>query len=192
MGGRVIRGTAIASGVAAVAGLGIGYAVGEPVQPEDVQPARLLPANLCARLGDISPLLPKTTKAKFAQTGNTEVICSVKVNERTQLTFTAAELTIRITSYAGRRAGPGESSYTPAEMAKEAFDRKPWPVVNDRPYPTKVEKIVRTGGMDSRVSVLVNRADLVVQVEYAAHPVDLATAQQAAQVLADRAIWESK
>lgn len=192
MAGRVMRGTAIACGVAAVAGLGVGFAVGKPAKPQDVQSARRLPADLCSRLGDISALLPKATKAKLTQTGGAEVTCAVKVSERTQPTFSAAELTIRISPYAGRRAGQGEAAYTPEEMAKEAFDRMPWLVVNDRPYPTKVEKLARTGGMDSRVSVLVNRADLVVQVDYAAHPVDLATAQQAALVMADRAIWESK
>ncbi|MEU4390716.1 hypothetical protein [Kribbella sp. NPDC023855] len=192
MAGRMVRGTAIACGVAAVAGLGIGFAVGQPVQSEDVQPARALPADLCSRIGDVSVLLPKATNAKLTQTGAAEITCAVRVSERTQPTFSGAELTIRITPYSGRRAGAGESSFTPDEMAKAAFDRQPWPVVNDRPYPTKVEKIARAGGMDSRVSVLVHRADLVVQVDYAAHPIDLATAQQAAQVLADRAIWESK
>nr|WP_239062961.1 hypothetical protein [Streptomyces sp. SID13031] len=65
-------------------------------------------------------------------------------------------------------------------------------MVKDRPYLTKVDKHAGTGGQDSRVAVLVHRADLTVQVEYTAHPIELATAQQAAQVMADRAIWESK
>ncbi|MDX6279783.1 MAG: hypothetical protein QOH03_854 [Kribbellaceae bacterium] len=211
----LVRGTAIACGVAAIAGLGIGIAVGKPVQPEDIQPARLLPTDLCARLGDISTLLPKaiTTKSKeqssaektknkeqsraeedraLTQTGNTEITCSIDVPEQTQPTLTAASLTIRITPYSGREAGPGQQPSTPAEVAKQAFARKPWPTVNDRPYPTKVDKHAGTNGQDSRVAVLVYRADLTVEVDYAAHPIDLATAQQAAQVLADRAIWESK
>jgi hypothetical protein len=192
MGGRLVRSTAIASGVAAIAGLGIGFAVGKPVQPDDVQSARVLPGDLCSRLGDISTLLPKATKTKLIQTGSSEVTCAADVPERGQPTFSAATLTIRITPYSGRQAGPGQPPYSPAEMAKQAFDRKPWLVVKDRPYPTKVEKPASTGGQNSRVSVLVYRADLIVQVDYTAHPIDPATAQQAAQVMADRAVWESK
>ncbi|NEA35316.1 hypothetical protein G3I17_27220 [Streptomyces sp. SID13031] len=192
MDGRLVRGTAIACGVAALAGLGIGIAVGQPVQPEDVQSARVLPVDLCSRLGDISTLLPKATTAELIQTGNGEVMCAVDVPERRQPTFSGASLTIRITPYSGRQAGQGRSPFTPAELAKQAFDRKPWLVVKDRPYLTKVDKHAGTGGQDSRVAVLVHRADLTVQVEYTAHPIELATAQQAAQVMADRAIWESK
>jgi hypothetical protein len=198
MGGQLLRGTAIACGVAAVAGLGIGVAVGKPVHPEDIQSARLLPTALCARLGDISALLPKATTTKnkkvgLIQTGSTEVTCAVDVPERGQPTFTAASLTIRITPYSGRQAGPGQPPFTPTEMAKQAFDRKPWPLDNDRAYPTKVDKhAAGTTGQDSRVSVLVYRADLTVQVDYAAHPIDLASAQQAAEVMADRAVWESR
>jgi hypothetical protein len=190
----LVRGTAIACGIAAVAGLGSGIAVGKPVQPEDVQSARLLPADLCARLGDISTLLPKATtnqKKQLTQTGSTEITCAVDVPEQTQPTSSAASLTIRITPYSGREAGPDQPPFTPAEIAKQAFARKPWPTVKDRPYPTKVDKYAGTD-WDSRVAVLVYRADLTVQVDYAAHPIDLATAQQAAQVIADRAIWESK
>ncbi|MEV6412025.1 hypothetical protein [Kribbella sp. NPDC051718] len=190
MASPLVRGTAIACGVAAVAGLGIGVAVGKPVRSADVEQARLLPKDLCARLGDISPLLPKATSTKaFIQTGITDVTCTVDVPEQTQPTFSAASIKIRITPYAGREAGPGQPPSTPAEVAKQAFTRKPWPTVGDRPYPTKVD---RHAGQDPRVAVLVYRADLTVQVDYAAHPIDPATAQQAAQVLADRAIWESQ
>jgi hypothetical protein len=192
MGGQLLRGTAIASGVAAIAGLGIGIAVGKPVRPADVQQARSLPADLCARLGDISTLLPKATTARLIQTGSTEVTCAVDVPESGQPTFTAASLTIRITPYSGRQAAPGRPPFTSAELAKQAFDRRPWPLVKDRAYPTKVDKHPGITGPDSRISVLVYRADLTVQVDYAAHPIDSASAQQAAQVLADRAIWESK
>ncbi len=192
MAGGLIRGTAIACGVAAVAGLGLGVAVGKPVETDDIASARVLPGDLCARIGDVSTLLPQATKNKLIQTGRSEVICAVTVTERSQPTFTAADLKIRVTPYSGRAAGTGRSPFTPAEVAKQAFDRKPGLVVNDRPYPTKVERGVVIGGKSSRVSVLVYRADLTVQVDYAAHPIDLTTAQQAAQVLADRAIWESR
>ncbi|GAA0933449.1 hypothetical protein GCM10009554_18620 [Kribbella koreensis] len=190
MASALVRGTAIACGVAAVAGLGIGIAVGKPIRPADVQSTRLLPKDLCARLGDISTLLPKATTVKaFTQLGITEITCAIDVPEQTQPTFSAASIKIRITPYAGREAGPGQPPSTPLDVAKQAFARKPWPTVNDRPYPTKVDK---HAGQDPRVAVLVYRADLTVQVDYAAHPIDLATAQQAAQVLADRAIWESQ
>jgi hypothetical protein len=192
MGGRLVRSTAIASGVAAAFGLGIGYSAGGTVQSEDLKPVRALPADLCARLGDISSLLPKATNAKLAQSGRTEVMCAVAVSERSQQTFSAAELTIRIRPYADRETNPGSPPFTGAEAAKQAFDRQPWLLVNGRPYPTKVEKHADAGRLNSRVSVLVQRADITVQVDYTAHPVDLATAQQAAQVVADRAIWESK
>lgn len=188
MAGPLVRGTAIACGIAAVAGLGIGIAVGKPTQPDDLESARQLPQDLCARLGDISTLLPKasTTKNKveLIQTGRTEVICAVSVTEPT-----AASLTIRITPYSGRQAGPGRSPFLPAEVARQSFDRKPWPSVKDRPYPTKLDKGTR---QDPHVAVLVYRADLTVQVDYAAYPIDLAAAQQAVQVMADRALWESK
>lgn len=192
MGSPLFRGTAIACGVAALAGLGIGIAVGQPVRADDVQSARVLPADLCARLGDISMLLPKATNAKLVQTGRGEVTCAVDVPEHSQPTFTAASLTIRITPYYGRQAGQGQSPFTPGELAKQAFDRKPGLVVEGRPYSTKVDKQAGTGGQDSRVSVLVWRADLTVQVDYVAHPIDLASAQAAAQVMADRAVWESQ
>jgi hypothetical protein len=187
----LVRGTAIACGVAAVAGLGIGFAVGKPVHADEIESPRL-PSDLCARIGDVSALLPKATTARLVQTGGTEVTCAVYVPEGRQPTLTAASLTIRITPYSGRPAGFGHSPFTPAESAKRAFDRRPWSLVKDRPYETKVEKHAGTDAGDSRVSVLVYRADLTVQVDYAAHPVDLATAQQAAEVLTDRAIWESR
>jgi len=38
----------------------------------------------------------------------------------------------------------------------------------------------------------VQRADVVVLVDYTANPIDADAAQQAALALADRAIWESK
>ena len=63
MASRLVRGTAIGCGVAAIAGAGIGFAVGEPVQPEDILPARSMPADLCARLGDVSSLLPKASSS---------------------------------------------------------------------------------------------------------------------------------
>ena len=180
MGSRLVRGTAIACGVAVVAGLGIGYAVGEPVSPNDIQPARKLPADLCARIGDVSTLLPKATKPALTQTGTTSVHCSAKADEQTQPTHT------------GKAAGAGQPPFTPATVARQAFARKSWQDVKDRPYPTKVDKRGDISRQGWRISVLELRADLVVQVDYTAHPIDGAAAEQAALVLADRAIWEAK
>ncbi|MEV8377155.1 hypothetical protein AB0P21_30725 [Kribbella sp. NPDC056861] len=193
MGGRLVRSTAIAGGVTAAFGLGIGYSAGGTAQSKGVEPARVLPADLCSRLGDVSPLLPKATNAKLTQSGRTEVMCAVAVSERSQSTFSAATLTLKIRPYAGREAGANQLPESPAAVAKQAFDRQPWLLVNGRPYPTKVEKKPAADGrLNSRVSVLVQRGGVTVQVDYTAHPIDLATAQQAALVMADRAIWETK
>jgi hypothetical protein len=92
MASRLVRGTAIAGG--AIAGLGIGYAAGKPVDPKDILPARKLPADLCSRLGDVSQLLPKATTGtpppKLVQTGGTAVRCSARADPSTQPTHTAA------------------------------------------------------------------------------------------------------
>lgn len=192
MASGLIRGTAITAGVAAIAGIGIGYAVGEPVQSKDIIQARELPKDLCTKLGDISTLLPTATTWEWQQSGKDEAICSVKPPSEPPRTFSAATLKVRITPYAGRAAGAGQPPFTPAEVAMQVFDRKPWQPLEDRPYPTRIDKKSQTGGQSWRVSALVVRADLLVQVDYTAHPITEAAAQQAALVLADRAIWEAK
>ena len=192
MPGGVVRGTLIASGVALVAGLGIGFAAGQPVDEDDVVAARRLPADLCERLGDISGLLPKASSVEFAQTGTGEVRCRADVEERYQLTFTAATVSVRITPYAGKLGGAGEAPLRPEQTAGKAFDRAKGALMPGRPYPTRIDSVSRIGGEDWKVSAIVWRDDLVVQVEYDAHPVTRAKAEQAALVLADRAIWEAK
>jgi hypothetical protein len=178
--------------VAVVAGLGIGYAVGEPVSPDDILPARKLAPDLCARIGDVSTLLPKATKPTLTQTGTSAVHCSAKADEETQPTHTAAMVSVTITPYAGKAAGAGQPPFTPATVARQTFARKSWQDVKDRPYPTKMDKRGDVSRQGWRISVLELRADLVVQVDYTAHPIDGAAAEQAALVLADRAIWEAK
>ncbi|TCM49395.1 hypothetical protein EV648_103669 [Kribbella sp. VKM Ac-2568] len=192
MASRLVRGTAIACGVAAIAGLGIGYALGEPVSPDDILPARKLPADLCARIGDVSTLLPKATKPTLVQTGTSTVNCSAKADEQTQPTHTAAAVSIHITPYAGKAAGAGQPPFTPATVARQTFQRKSWQDVKDRPFPTKLDKRGDLSRQGWRISVLELRADIIVQVDYTAHPIDGAVAEQAALVLADRAIWEAK
>jgi hypothetical protein len=192
MASGVVRGTLIASGVALVAGLGIGFAAGEPVREGDVATARKLPGDLCERLGDISGLLPKASSPVFAQTGTGEVRCRAVAEESSQQTFTAAAVNVRITPYAGKLAGEGEPPFRPDQVARKAFDRAKGVLAPGRPYPTRIDRLGRTGGEDWKVSVVVLRDDIVVQVDYEAHPVASDKAEQAALVLADRAIWEAK
>ncbi|WP_237771533.1 hypothetical protein [Kribbella sp. ALI-6-A] len=190
--GGVVRGTLIASAIALVAGLGIGFAAGEPVRADDVVPARKLPADLCERLGDISAMLPENASPVFAQTGTGEVRCRALAEESSQKTYTAAAVSVRITPYGGKIAGEGEPPFRPDQVARKAFDREKGALVRDRPYPTRIDRQGRTGGEDWKISVVVLRDDLVVQVDYEAHPVTREKAEGAALVLADRAIWEAK
>lgn len=193
MASRVVRGTAIAAGVAAVVGGGLGFALGQPVKEEDAVPARRLAADLCARIGDVSALLPKASSGRLAQAGKDAVTCSAVAPRQRATTFSTASVKVTITPYGGKLAGAGEVPYTPEVMAKKAFDRSPFDAVPDRPYPTKGDQTaVGLAGESFTTRVLVHRADVVVLVEYTANPVLADTARQAATVLADRAIWETK
>jgi hypothetical protein len=197
MASRLVRGTAIACGVAAVAGAGFGYAVGEPVEPEDILPARTLPADVCARIGDVSVMLPKassgTAPVTMNQGGTATVTCEAAVSRQKSSSFTSASVKVTITPYAGADAGAGQPPFTPEQTAKRAFDRSPMDKVPDRQYPTKSARTVRgVAGESFTVKTLVQRADIVVQVEYTANPIQADAAEQAVLVLADRAIWESK
>ncbi|GAA1711071.1 hypothetical protein GCM10009745_68930 [Kribbella yunnanensis] len=193
MASRVVRGTAIAAGVAAVVGGGVGFALGKPVQEDDVVPARKLAADLCARIGDVSALLPKASGGRLVQSGTGAVTCTAVAGRQTATTFSTASVKVTITPYGGKLAGAGEVPYTPEAMAKKAFDRSPFDSVPDRPYPTKSDQTaVGLAGESFTTRVLVQRADVVVLVEYTANPVLAETARQAATVVADRAIWETK
>ncbi|MFF0338885.1 hypothetical protein [Kribbella sp. NPDC004875] len=196
MASRLVRGTAIGCGVAALAGGGIGFAVGEPVTPEDVVPARALPADLCARIGDVSQLLPKASSGPvtMSQGGGSEVICQAGSSRAKVRAYTSAAVKVTITPYAGQDAGAGNVPFTPDQTAKKAFTRSPMKALNEnRPYPTKVDQSAKgLAGESWNVRVLVQRADIVVLVDYTANPVQADVAQQAALALADRAIWESK
>jgi len=198
MASRLVRGTAIGCGVAAIAGAGIGFAVGEPVQPEDILPARSLPADLCARLGDVSSLLPKASSGTAApvtmvQGGSASITCEAGSSRGKVTAYTAAGLKVTITPCAGQDAGAGNAPLTPAQVAKKTFTRSPMKALPDRPYPTRTSRSA-TGeaGESWTVRALVQRADIVVQVDYSANPVDADAAESAALVLADRAIWETK
>jgi hypothetical protein len=195
MASRLVRGAAIAGGVAAIAGLGIGYAAGQPVGAKDILPARKLPADLCSRLGDVSQLLPKATTGapapKLVQTGGAAVRCSARADASTQPTHTAVELVITITPYAGKEAGAGQSPFKPEAVARQVFDRKSMKAVPDRSS-MKMDSRQNPGGQSWNITVLTVRADIVVQVDYNAQPIERAAAEQAAVVMADRAIWGSQ
>jgi hypothetical protein len=181
--GRLLRGTAIAAGVAAFAGFGIGFAAGDTEDPADAPQARRLPSDLCERLGDVSPLFP--AEVELQQTGIGEVRCSAEVDEDTQPTYSGAQLTVTAQTYPPR---PGS---TAADVARDEFEDEPWQAVNGRPYPTKLNAEQR--GEDSwHVEVLMTRGDLVVRVQYTAAPVAKQAAVSAAMTLAEKAIWEAK
>lgn len=193
MASRLVRGTAIACGVAAVAGGGIGYALGDPVQPEDILPARRLSAGVCERIGDVASLLPQASNkpVTLAQIGTSTVTCSADALQ--SRTYSAAKVKLTITPYGGRDMGAGRAPYNPAQNAKWTWERSPLETVADRPYPTKLGRTSRgVGGQSWVVNALVQRGDVVVHVEYPAFPIEQKTAEQAALVLADRAIWETK
>lgn len=193
MASRLVRGTAIACGVAAIAGGGIGYALGDPVQPEDILPARRLSAGVCERLGDVSSLLPQASKKPVAlsQIGASTVVCTAEMPQGR--TYSAAEVKLTITPYGGRDMGAGRAPYSPAQNAKWTWERSPLETVADRPYPTKLGRMPRgVAGESWVVNAFVQRGDVVVHVEYLAYPIEQKAAEQAALVLADRAIWETK
>lgn len=197
MASRLVRGTAIGCGVAAVVGAGVGFAVGKPVQPEDIVPARALPGDLCKRLGDVSDLLPKASSGAepvvMAQGGTSVITCEAGSSRSKVTAYTAAGLKVTITPYGGMDAGAGNPPLTPTQIAKKAFTRSPMNARQGRPYPTKTSKTAAgLAGESWTVHALVQRADIVVQVDYTANPIDAETAEKAALVLADRAIWETK
>jgi hypothetical protein len=194
MGSRLVRGTAIGCGVAAIAGGGIGWAVGEPVTPDDIVAARTLPADLCARIGDVSSLLPKASSVTMTQVGSTTITCEAGSSRAKVRAYTAASVKVTITPYGGQDAGAGNKPFTPTQTAKKVFNRSPMKTLDEnRSYPTKVSRTASgMAGEAWSVHALVQRADIVVQVDYTANPVEADVAQKAALALADRAIWESK
>ncbi|MEU4604876.1 hypothetical protein AB0F43_17990 [Kribbella sp. NPDC023972] len=196
MASRLVRGTAIACGVAAVAGAGIGFALGDPVQPEDILPARSFSAGLCVRLGDVSSLLPQaskvTTPVTLTQIGNSRVTCTASDASK-RSTFSSAYVKLTITPYGGRDMGAGQQPLNPAQNAKRTWDRSPLESVPDRPYPSKLGSSARgIAGQSWTINALVQRGDVIVHVLYLANPAEQKAAEQAALALADRAIWETK
>jgi hypothetical protein len=182
--------------VAALVGGGVGFAVGEPVTPADILPMRALPADLCQRIGDVSNLLPKASSGPVIMTqgGSTAITCTAGSSRAKVRAYTSASVKVTITSYGGMDAGAGNPPFTPNQVAERTFSRSPMKAYDgDRPYPSKVSRSASgLAGESWTVHALVQRADVVVLVEYTANPVDADTAQKAALALADRAIWESK
>lgn len=196
MGSRLGRGTAIGCGVAALVGGGVGFAVGEPVTPKDIVPARALPSDLCTRIGDVAKLLPEASGGPVTMTGGgaSAITCQAASSRAKVRAYTSANLKVTITPYGGQDAGAGNAPFTPHQVANRTFLRSPFKnFEGDRPYPTKVSR-THSGlaGESWKVRALVQHADVVVLVEYTANPIDGDIAQSAALALADRAIWESK
>ncbi|WP_198676114.1 hypothetical protein [Kribbella monticola] len=194
MASRLVRRTAIAAGIAVVAGLALGFAAGKPVDPKDILPARQLPADLCARIGDVSSLLPKASNGKtpeLVKTGSTSIRCSVKADEGAQTTYSSATLDITVTPYAGRDGGAGNPPLKPAQVARQVFERR---AMTPDPERSNVKRVTRaaTGGQSWTVTLVELHADLIVQVDYAAQPIERQAAESAALTMADRAIWEAK
>jgi hypothetical protein len=128
----------------------------------------------------------------MTQGGKTSITCEAG-SSRKVAAYAAAGVTVTITAYGGMDAGAGNSPFTPMQVARKAFTRSPLSVVADRPYPTKARRTAQGDAGESwSVQTLVQRADIVVQVDYTASPVEADTAQQAALALGDRAIWEAK
>ncbi|HWD77878.1 MAG TPA: hypothetical protein VG497_03325 [Kribbella sp.] len=196
MASRLVRGTAIGCGVAALVGGGVGFAVGEPVTKSDIVPARVMPSDLCKRIGDVSNLLPKASggPVTMVQGGTSTITCTAGSSRAKVRAYTSASVKVTISAYGGQDAGAGNPPYTPDQVASRTFTRSPLKRYDEgRPYPTKVERTESgLAGESWNVHALVQHADIVVLVEYTANPIDGDTAQKAALALADRAIWESK
>jgi hypothetical protein len=191
---RLVRRTAIAAGIALVAGLGLGFAAGKPVDPTDILPARQLPADLSTRIGDVSSLLPKASNGaepKLVKTGSTAIRCSVKADEAAQKTYSSAALDISITPYAGKDGGAGNAPLKPVDLARLTFDRRAMKPLPDRST-AKLETRSAAGGQSWTVTLVELHADVIVQVDYTAQPIEKSAAESAALVIADRAIWESQ
>ncbi len=194
MASRLVRRTAIASGIAVVAGLGLGFAAGKPVTPDDIAPARQLPADLCARLGDVSSLLPKASNGaapKLVKTGSLAIRCSVKADGAAQTTYSSATLDITFTPYPGKDGGAGNPPLRPDQTARQAFERRALKPSPDRST-VKLQTRAAAGGQSWTVTLLELHADVIVQVDYTAQPIEQHAAESAALVIADRAIWESQ
>jgi hypothetical protein len=180
---KLVRGTVIAAGVAAIAGFGIGLAGGTAEDPADLPEARRLPSDLCARLGEVSALFP--ARVQLQQTGGAEVRCTAEVDEDTQPSFTGAELTVTARTYAG------STGSTAADVAREDFDDEQWPAVAGRVNPTKMNS--KPNGEDSwRIDVVSIHGDTLVRVGYSAEPIARQAAESAALALADRSVWEAR
>src|SRR5262245_29235612 len=126
MASRLVRGTAIGCGVAAVAGGGLGFAVGEPASPEDAVAARAMPADLCTRIGDVSNLLPKASTASkqqvtMVQGGSTTITCQAASSRQKTNEYTSAGVKVTVIPHGGQEAGAGNLPITPEQMARKTF-----------------------------------------------------------------------
>ena len=80
---------------------------------------------------------------------------------------------------------------TAADAARTEFDDKTWPVVENRPYPTKVDADEQ--GEDVwEIKLVTTRGDVVVEVTYYASPITQEAAQTAALAVGEKAVWEAR
>ncbi len=181
--GRLVRRSAIATGVATIAGFGIGLAAGANENPDALPPARRLPSDLCARLGDVTPLFPASVRLQ--QTGVSTVRCSSRIDEATQSSYSDAQLTVTL------RSSAASSGSTAVAAARKDFDNQYSPSVAGRANPTKLS--AKAAGEDSwHIVVITTYADVVVRVDYSAEPISRQAAESAALLLADKAVWEAR
>jgi len=181
---RVLRGSMIAVGGAAIVGFGLGFAAGNEPEPAELPAARQLPAFLCTRLGSIDALMPARTRLEQSGTA-VGVRCRAEVDEGSQPTYSFATLSVTVTTY------PPKLGRTADDETRKVFDSRPGEPVTNRPYPTKIRRD-KVRDVNWKIVVITQRADTLVQVEYDAAPVKGTAAERALLVLADRAIWESK
>jgi hypothetical protein len=125
------------------------------------------------------------------KTGSTAIRCSVKADEAAQKTYSSAALDITITPYSGKDGGAGNAPLKPAELARLTFDRRAMKPLPDRST-VKLETRSAAGGQSWTVTLVELHADVIVQVDYTAQPIEKSAAESAALVIADRAIWESQ
>jgi hypothetical protein len=180
---RLVRRTAIATGLATIAGFGAGVAAGAREDPTSTPPVRRLPSDLCERLGDVGVLFPAGVRLR--QTGGSAVRCAGTVDEAARSSYTGAQLTVTFQTYA---AVAGD---TAAAAARKDFDKTYAPRLDGRAHPTKLS--AKANGEDSwHIVVVTTYADLVVRVDYTAEPVTRQAAESAALLLAEKAVWEAR
>ena len=139
---RLVRGTAIVAGVAAVAGLGIGFAGDEPDQA-DAAPGPPAPtARPLRRIGDVATLLPPANGRASQQTGKAEEICTRR--RATRATFRGRDSKSESPRTPAARPAPG-SHHSPRRRRPSRVRPPALAAPLGRPYPTRFNTESETG-----------------------------------------------